>query len=312
MGAYLDRIGGAGRDELVVATKLCGYFPRSPVAAARSFPGAPLDPAPDCRLDGASVRTAVDASLRRLRTDRIDLMQVHWPDRYVPSFGMTTYRHAEARDDEVPIRETAAALRDLIDEGKVRAIGLSNESTYGVCEWVRACEELGIADKLATIQNSYSLLDRRFDAELAEACDKHDIGLLPWSVLAGGLLSGKYNARVQGGGLPAGPNSRYVRFEDYMRRWHPKSASAETLAATERYAEIAAEAGLTPAELAIAFVRTRAFLDGGSVIVGATTLDQLKENLAPFADGQAAELDEEVLAKIDEVHLRSRDPCCSL
>ena len=157
------------------------------------------------------MRDAAHASLRRLRTDRIDLMQIHWPDRYVPAFGMTTYHHSQKRDDEVPILETASALKDLIDEGKIRYIGLSNESTYGVAEWVKACEQLGIRDKLATIQNSYSLLDRRFDSELAEACEYYNIGLLPWSVLAGGLLSGKYNKRSKGRGLPADDNSRYVR-----------------------------------------------------------------------------------------------------
>ena len=181
------------------------------MAAARAYPDAPHDPPPDCRLDAASVRDAAHASLRRLRTDRIDLMQIHWPDRYVPAFGMTTYHHSQKRDDEVPILETASALKDLIDEGKIRYIGLSNESTYGVAEWVKACEQLGIRDKLATIQNSYSLLDRRFDSELAEACEYYNIGLLPWSVLAGGLLSGKYNKRSKGRGLPADDNSRYVR-----------------------------------------------------------------------------------------------------
>eukprot|EP00584_Thalassiosira_punctigera_P009220 CAMPEP_0172534980 /NCGR_PEP_ID=MMETSP1067-20121228/7171_1 /TAXON_ID=265564 ORGANISM="Thalassiosira punctigera, Strain Tpunct2005C2" /NCGR_SAMPLE_ID=MMETSP1067 /ASSEMBLY_ACC=CAM_ASM_000444 /LENGTH=434 /DNA_ID=CAMNT_0013319863 /DNA_START=8 /DNA_END=1312 /DNA_ORIENTATION=+ len=315
LGGYIERIGRARRDELVVATKIAGYSPNSPVAAARSFPNAPIDPSPDCRLDTGSVKDAVHASLRRLRTDRIDLMQVHWPDRYVPAFGMTTYHHSLRRrdEDEVPILETASALKDLIDEGKVRYIGLSNESTYGVCEWIRACEQLGIRDRIATIQNSYSLLDRRFDSELAEACDHYNIGLLPWSVLAGGLLSGKYNKRVRASGLPSTSNSRFVRFPDYMQRWHPSSASQATLDATEQYAQIALDAGMTPSELAIAFVRSRKFVEkNGSVIVGATTMEQLEQNLAPFDHGAAVELDEKVLAKIDEVHMKCRDPCCSL
>jgi len=312
LGDYIRRIGSTQRDELVIATKICGYFPSSPVAAARSYPNPPLDPAPDGRLDGASVRSACEASLRRLNTDRIDLMQIHWPDRYVPAFGMTTFHHDQKREGDVPIYETAEALKTLIDEGKIRYIGLSNESTLGVCEWVKACEELGIADKLATIQNSYSLLDRRFDSELAEACDYYNIGLLPWSVLAGGLLSGKYNKNVRGNGLPSSPNSRFNLFPDYMKRWHPDSASKETLEATEEYAKIAADVGITPSELAIAFVRTRKFVkDHGAVIVGATTLEQLKENLAPF-DGTPVVLDEDVLKRIDEVHMRCRDPCCSL
>lgn len=314
VGEYLEKIGPAQRDELVVATKIAGFFPSSPVAAARAYPGPPTDPAPDCRLDAASVKDAAHASLRRLKTDRIDLMQIHWPDRYVPAFGMTTYHHDQRRvGDEVPILETASALRDLIDEGKVRYIGLSNESTYGVCEWINACDRLGIRDKVATIQNSYSLLDRRFDSELAEACEHHGIGLLPWSVLAGGLLSGKYNVETRGGGIPSTNDSRFVRFPDYMKRWHPSSASRETLEATEEYVKIAADAGMTPSQLAIAFVRTRRFVGkNGSVIVGATTMEQLEENLAPFVDGRAVELDQEILDKIDEVHMKCRDPCCSL
>ena len=312
VGAYLSKIGAAQRNELVIATKVAGFFPSSPVAAARSYPNAPIDPPPDCRLDAQSVKDAVHASLRRLNTDHIDLIQLHWPDRYVPVFGQTTFDHDQKREDEVPILETATALKELMDEGKIRYIGLSNESTFGVCEWIRACDQLGIRDKLATIQNSYSLLDRRFDSELAEACDQYDIGLLPWSVLAGGLLSGKYNKRSTGKSIPSDANSRFVRFPDYMRRWHPISATQPTLDATEEYAQIAQEAGLTPSELAIAFVRSRRFVkDNGSLIVGATTMEQLKENLAPF-DGNDVSLDEEILAKINEVHMKSRDSSCSL
>ena len=312
LGQYIEKIGPSERDELVIASKICGFFPSSPVAAARSYPAAPIDPAPDCRLDAKSVKDACDASLRRLRTDRIDLMQIHWPDRYVPLFGTTTFHHSQKREDAISIRETAEALKGLIDEGKIRYIGLSNESTLGVCEWVKACEEFGIRDKLATIQNSYSLLDRRFDSELAEACDFYNIGLLPWSVLAGGLLSGKYNKGVTGNCLPSTPNSRFNRFPDYMQRWHPSTASEESLYATEEYAKIARDIGMAPSELAIAFIRTRKFVaDNGSIIVGATSLEQLKENLAPF-DGTPVELDAEVLSRIDQVHMKCRDASCSL
>ena len=156
LGDYLDRH-KAARDELVIATKVTGYMPRSAVAAARTTP--PTSPAPDCRLDAASVKAACDASLRRLKTDRVDLLQLHWPDRYVPLFGDTVYQHKK-RDDEVPIEETAEALRDLADAGKIRAFGLSNETPFGVARWHQACEALGTSDGLASIQNSYSLVDR--------------------------------------------------------------------------------------------------------------------------------------------------------
>ena len=317
LGRYIAK-NTARRNEMVIATKIVGYSPNSPVAAARSYPDAPIVPPPDGRLDAKSVRNAVEASLRRLNTDYIDLYQIHWPDRYLPAFGMTTFHHdlAQRREgDEISIFETASALKELIDEGKIRYIGLSNESTFGVCQWINACEQLGIRDKLASIQNSYNLLDRRFDSELAEACHHYDIGLLPWSVLAGGLLSGKYNKRETGisrnNNNELTSNSRFVRFGEYMKRWHPNFANQNTLDASEEYAKIASEAGLTPSELAIGFVRSREFVKkNGSVIVGATTLEQLKENLAPFVNDVT--LDDEVLARIDEVHMRCKDPCCSL
>ena len=195
----------------------------------------------------------------------------------------------------------------MIEAGKIRYIGLSNETPFGVAEWVKATEKLGIQDKLVSIQNSYSLLDRRFDSDLAEICDNYNIGLLPWSILAGGLLSGKYRE-----GKNPSPDSRFIKYEDYMSRWAPTTASEQTIYAANEYARIAEENGMTPAELSVAFCRTRRFIsDAGSVIVGATTLDQLKENLSPF-DGNTATLDEDVLAAINEVHMKCRDPSCSL
>lgn len=306
IGEYIKQIGGE-RDELVIATKIAGFIPNSSIAAARTVPPTE-EPYPDCRLDAKSIQSACDASLRRLQTDRIDLMQIHWPDRYVPLFGQTTYKHEMKRENSVSIEETVSALKDLIEEGKIRYIGLSNESTFGVCEWVKATEKLGIKDKLVSIQNSYSLLDRRFDGELAEACDHYDIGLLPWSILAGGLLSGKYRE----GKSPPSPGSRFVKYPEYMSRWSPQTASSTTIAAANDYARIAEEAGMTPAELSIAFCRSRKTISkNGSVIVGATTVEQLKENLAPF-DGNTAELDEDILKAIDEVHMRCKDPSCVL
>jgi len=330
VGKYLDNIGESERDKLVIATKIVGYFPKSLVAAARRKDRG--DKLPDCRLDEASVKEACHASLKRLRTDRVDLMQIHWPDRYIPSFGQMQFDHGQIRDDAIPIEETASALRDLIDEGKIRYIGISNESTLGVCEWVKATEKLGIRDKLVSIQNSYSLLDRRFDSELAEACSYYGIGLLPWSVLAGGLLSGKYqttnvdddNAGDDAGDddsrryIRASSKSRFYAFPTYMSRWSPSSASQYTLDAVDEYANIAHEAGMTPAELAIAFVRTRRFVsDNGSVIIGATTMEQLKENLKPFLeenpDGEELKfLDDDILEAIDSVHMKCRDPSCKL
>lgn len=304
VGDYLKKI-GPEREELVIASKIAGFFPQSPVAGARTVPPTE-EPFEDCRLDRKSIQMATDASLRRLKTDRIDLMQLHWPDRYVPVFGQTLYRH-EMKRESVEIEETAAALRDMIEAGRIRYIGLSNETPFGVCEWVKATEKLGIRDKLVSIQNSYSLLDRKFDGDLAEVCDHYNIGLLPWSILAGGLLSGKYRE-----GKKSHENSRFVKYPEYMSRWSPATARAETIEAANEYAKIAEEAGMTPSELAVAFARTRPFIsEYGSVIVGATTMDQLKENLAPF-DGKPVELSDDIVERINEVHMKCRDPSCSL
>ena len=306
VGEYLKKIGPSERDELVIATKIAGFFPNSPVMAQRYDPPKDDPTGLNCRLDSESVKFACDASLRRLQTDHIDLYQIHWPDRYIPVFGQTVFDHNSKREGSVAIEETAAALRDLIEEGKIRYIGLSNESPFGVTQWVQACEKLGISDKLATIQNSYSLLDRRFDGDLAEVCDAYNIGLLPWSILAGGLLSGKYRP----GQSPPSDTSRFVKYPEYMSRWSPATASPETLAAVDGYSEIAEDAGMTPSELAIAFVKSRKFVsDYGATIVGATTVEQLKENLSPFT--KQISLDQEIIDAINEVHSKCPSPSCS-
>ena len=194
IGTWLEK-NPEWRSKIVLATKICGFMARSKVAAARTEP--PTDPRPDCRLDRESVRAACEASLRRLKTDYIDLYQLHWPDRYVPIFGGTVYDASKERDSPVPIEETAAALKELLDEGKIKAYGLSNETPYGLCKWCEVAAAMGLPPP-ATIQNAYSLLTRSFESGLAEACAPHhyNVGLLPWSVLCGGLLSGKYGAKA--------------------------------------------------------------------------------------------------------------------
>merc|ERR1719409_1944145 len=173
-------------------------------------------PAP-ARLDKASVHAACDASLRRLKTSYIDLYQVHWPDRYLPigAFtGSTEYVASKERSDSVPIKETVEALGELIAAGKIKNYGLSNESTFGVCEFVRAADELGVK-RPVSIQNSFCLLHRQYDTEVAEACAKsnYDILLLPWTPLAGGALSGKY----LDGSRPEG--ARMTVFKHFHQRY---------------------------------------------------------------------------------------------
>ena len=306
IGTWLEK-NPEWRSKIVLATKICGFMARSKVAAARTEP--PTDPRPDCRLDRESVRAACEASLRRLKTDYIDLYQLHWPDRYVPIFGGTVYDASKERESPVPIEETAAALKELLDEGKIKAYGLSNETPYGLCKWCEVAAAMGLPPP-ATIQNAYSLLTRSFESGLAEACAPHhyNVGLLPWSVLCGGLLSGKYGSKAA---VPPAANARFVAFDNYMSRWHPSHAAAATLSAADAYAALAESSGLTPAQLAILWCRTRQFVEHGSVIVGGTSIAQLAENLDAF-DLDPSRLSDELRREIDAVHLRCRDPSDSL
>ena len=181
------------RSRVVLATKVSGFNPRSETGGNRFDP--PKEHA-DCRLDAESVKMACDASLRRLQTEYIDLYQLHWPDRYAPNFGSSVYDPSKERD-AVPIKETVAALGELIAAGKIKHYGLSNETTYGVCEFVRAADELGVP-RPVSIQNSFCLLHRSFETELAEACapSHYDIALLPWTPPRGRCSHGQVSPRV--------------------------------------------------------------------------------------------------------------------
>ena len=287
------------RRELVIATKVSGYQAKSETAANRTVPPGEACPA---RLDRASVLAACDASLRRLQTDYIDLYQIHWPDRYLPigAFsGSTEYDQSKERPGTVPIRETVAALGELIKAGKIKHYGLSNESTFGVCEFVRAADELGVP-RPVSIQNSYCLLHRQFDAELAEACAKsnYNILLLPWTPLAGGALSGKYldGARPEG--------ARFTLFKSFQQRY----INEKSMEATKRYKQIADEAGLSLTTMALNWCKTRPFAT--STIIGATNMAQLKENIDAFEP--SVKLSRDTLKAIDKVHQDCRDPCIAI
>jgi aryl-alcohol dehydrogenase-like predicted oxidoreductase len=265
------------RDKLIIATKIAG--PGRGFAWIRNGP----------RITRDQLNAAINASLQRLQTDYVDLYQIHWPDRYVPMFGATSYDVAQERDT-MPIVEQLAALADLITAGKIRYIGLSNETPWGVSEFVRCAEQFGLP-KIVSIQNAYNLMNRTFESGLAETCHHANVGLLAYSPLAFGWLSGKYLADPNARG-------RVTLFANFGQRY----AKPNVPAAAREYARIAGEAGLTLAQMALAYARSRWFAT--SVILGATTLQQLQENLG----SKDVTLSNELLAQIESVHLQFPNP----
>ncbi|MEW6764981.1 MAG: NADP(H)-dependent aldo-keto reductase [Pseudomonadota bacterium] len=274
VGSWLAR---QVRDRLVIATKVTG-----PARGYDWIRGGP-------RISAAHLREALEGSLRRLRTDYVDLYQIHWPDRYVPMFGETSYDASRERE-AVPILEQLETLAGFVREGKVRHIGLSNETPWGVCEFMRLAREHGLP-RIATIQNAYHLLNRTFETGLAEVCHHLEVPLLAYSPLAFGMLSGKYldDPRADG---------RLTRYPAFGRRYAKPNVSP----AAAEYVRIARAAGLDPARMALAFVASRRFV--GATIIGATSLEQLEANLG--AAGLV--LSGDVLAEIEQVHLRYPNP----
>jgi aryl-alcohol dehydrogenase-like predicted oxidoreductase len=262
---------GRPRDSVVVATKVAGPSGDWFLAPVRSGKTA---------LDRHNINRAVEESLRRLQTDYIDLYQIHWSD------------------PGTPIEETLEAVDRLVEEGKVRAVGCSNQNTYELMKNLWTADRLGTV-RYHTIQNNFSLLSRRFEDELADACRREKVSLLPYSPIAGGVLSGKY----QGGAWPAG-----ARFSDY-RNYNPRTQrmtkrfiNERTLAATERLSTLAADCGMSLVTFSIAWTLTRDFV--GSTLVGVTRVDQLDEHLAA-AD---VVIPDDILAACDEIWKEIRYP----
>lgn len=265
------------RDKVLVATKITG--------PSRGFSWIRDKP----RITRHHLNDAINGSLQRLQTDYIDLYQIHWPDRYVPMFGTSSYDAAQERDS-VPVVEQLEGLETLIRSGKVRHIGLSNETPWGVSEFLK-CAELHGLPRIVSIQNAYNLMNRTFESGLAEVCHHNNVGLLAYSPLAFGHLSGKYVAD------PDAPG-RITMFPGFGQRY----AKPNVAPASKAYAEIARDADISPAQLALAYARTRWFT--GSVIVGATSVQQLKENI----DSAYLELSAAVLESIEEVHQKYPNP----
>lgn len=278
------RGGRAFRDKLVIASKVAGGS-----AQGRSFPwirGA------DRKLDRANIVEAVDGILERLETDYIDLLQLHWPDRYVPMFGESAYDVASERSS-VPIEEQLEVIDSLIKAGKVRNFGLSNESAWGIAQFDCIARARGYA-RPVSVQNPYNLIQRDFEGHPAEVCSPSnaDVALLAYSPLAGGALTGKYLRDD----VP--PNVRFAMYPNYMKRFRSSLASA----AIVDYERVADDAGISLTQLALAWCKSRWFM--GSTIVGATSVAQLQENIEAFS----VTLDQSVIDAVNKVYAKYRDP----
>ncbi|WP_279482702.1 aldo/keto reductase [Aureimonas sp. SK2] len=280
IGSWLKARGN--RDRMVIATKVVG---RTAMTWFRQDGSEP-------RLDRRNVTEAVEGSLRRLGVDCIDLYQIHWPDRPTPGFGSVPSRWStpEAVADEVAIEETAVVFADLVADGKIRHAGLSNESAWGTMRWL-ALAERGDAPRMASIQNAYNLLNRTFESAQAEIALREGVGLLAYSPLAQGYLTGKY----AGGALPAG--SRKALFDRLQRYEKPGTAEA-----VDAYVALAREFGLAPATFANAFVLAQPFVTAS--IIGATTMAQLDECLAAEDVAWTAEMQ----TAVDALHQRFGNP----
>jgi aryl-alcohol dehydrogenase-like predicted oxidoreductase len=267
-----------GRDKVVLATKVTG-----PSGGLDYIRGGRT------RLNRHHIAEAIEGSLRRLKTDYVDLYQLHWPDRPIKAFGQLGYEHSEG--EETPPEDTLEVLAELVRAGKVRSVGLSNETPWGVLRFL-ALAEAGRGPRMVSVQNPYSLLNRSFEARLAEVALREDCGLLAYAPVAAGALTGKYlnDRRPEG--------ARMTLFPDNRRYF-----GAQGQAATAAYVDLARKHGLDPAQMALAYVLTRPFLT--SAIIGATSLAQLENSLA----AKNLILSQEVLNAIESIHKIYTYPC---
>ena len=283
LGNWFAKNPGA-RQQVVLATKVAG--PSRGMPWIREGAG----------MTAADIAASCEGSLRRLQTDVIDLYQIHWPERNVPAFGAMYYDPSKERS-VTSIHEQLEALGRLVKAGKVRYVGLSNETPYGVHEFVRLAEQHGLP-RVATVQNPYCLINRSYENALDESCQRLNVSLLAYSPLGFGLLTGKYDASGTTG--PDAPqDGRIARYESVRKqRW----GRPEALVAARRYNALAREHGLTPTQLALAFCYTK--WQVASTIIGVTSVAQLDEDLAAWG----TTLSPELLAAIDAIRWELRDP----
>ncbi|WP_020559600.1 NADP(H)-dependent aldo-keto reductase [Thiofilum flexile] len=279
IGSWLKKTGK--RDQVILASKIAGPGRGDLLKHIRG----------GSKLNAEQLNQAIESSLKRLNTDYLDLYQIHWPSRSSNYFGQLGYRYTEDNHLET-IEETLRALTDLVHSGKVRTIGVSNETPWGVMTYLALARELGL-ERIVSVQNPYSLLNRSYEIGLAEIAHREQIGLLAYSPLGFGVLSGKY---LEG---KAAEGARLQKWGHYFTRY----TAAKAQQATKRYVELARQHGLDPAQMALAYVNSRPFLT--STLIGATTLEQLKTNIAS-AD---IVLSNEVLAGIEAIHNEIPNPC---
>jgi len=277
IGNWLTRRGR--REDIVLASKIAGpgeeWLPH--IRGGRT------------RFNRTHIEAALHASLERLQTDYLDLYQLHWPERSTNYFGKLGFEPAQP-DDFTPVAETLQALDAQVQAGKVRHIGLSNETPWGVMRFLQAAEQLGLA-RIVSVQNPYSLLNRSYEVGLAEISWREQCGLLAYSPLGFGVLSGKYLDSAQP------PGARLTLFPDYTRYSSPAAQSA-----TARYVALAREHRLDPAQMALAFVNSRPFLT--STIIGATSMQQLENNIGSID----LELPAQLLEEIEAIHNAHPNP----
>lgn len=267
------------RDKIILATKIAG---RSPMVWHR-------DDAVETRVNAAQIDEAVEKSLKRLQTDYIDLYQIHWPDRPINTFGSFIYQHSES--EYIAFEETLTALERHVRKGNIRHIGLSNETPWGVMRFLNESEKRGLP-RIASIQNAYNLVNRSFEIGLSEIAHHENVGLLAYSPLAQGYLTGKY----LGGARPEG-----ARTTLFGRGQRYETPAGETMLA--KYVQLAKDNGLTPAQLGLKFCAMRPFMT--SVIIGATTMAQLEENIGAFDVEWSRDLENAVT----DLHRSCPNPC---
>ena len=270
-----------GRDNVILATKIAG--PSQGGSQIRNG---------QTRYTATEIASALDGNLQRLKTDYIDLYQLHWPQRPTNFFGKLGYDNAEANNDQevTALEETLSALSDEVKKGRIRAIGLSNETPWGTLKFLHLAEKLGL-EKVVSVQNPYNLLNRTYEIGMSEIAKYENVGLLAYSPLAFGYLTGKFRH----GARPA--NARVTLFSRFSRYSNPQSEWA-----TEQYAQLAEKHGLSLTQLALAFIKQQFFVT--STIIGATNLAQLKENIDAFE----INLSEDILQGIEAIHRQQPNP----